>query len=91
MTQIYLNIILDEILKCTFFSIDFFLFWPIAICKNIMKIYFSNDMVEIQTWAPLKSNMMQIHYSTPYNALSPYNKIKCMQLGIIDLKSLFNA
>jgi hypothetical protein len=56
-----------------------------------MKIYFSNDMVEVQTWAPLKNNMVQIHYSTPCNVFSPYNKIRCMQLGIIDLKSLFNA
>jgi hypothetical protein len=81
----------NEIEKCKIFSIDFFMFWPIVICKNIMKMYFSNDMVEVQTWVPLKNNMMPLPYSTPCNVFSPYNKIRCMQLGITDLKSLFNA
>jgi hypothetical protein len=40
--------------KMYIFSIDFFLFWPIAICKNIMKIYFSNDMVEFKHGHPWK-------------------------------------
>ncbi len=81
----------NELKKCKFFSIDFLVFWPIIIYKNIMKNYFSNDMVEVQTWAPLKTNMMRIHYSTPCNVFSPYKKIRCMQLGITNLKNLFNA
>ncbi len=33
--------------------------------QNIVKIFFNNDIVEVQTWAPLKNNMMGLHYWSP--------------------------
>jgi hypothetical protein len=35
--------------KCGSLTFDFFVFLPTTICKYIVKILFSNDMVEIQT------------------------------------------
>jgi hypothetical protein len=57
-----LDITSYEIKEHTFFGILFFCVLTYYICKNIVKIFFNNDMVEVQTWAPLQNNMMRLHY-----------------------------
>jgi hypothetical protein len=37
-----------------YLEFDLFGFWPIIICKNIVKIIRNNDTVEVQTWTPKK-------------------------------------
>ncbi len=39
---------------CSFFAIWTFGFWPTKMCKNIVKIFHNNGMVEVQTWCTLK-------------------------------------
>ncbi len=49
--------------------------WLIVICKNILKIHFNNDMVEVQIWVPLKNSMMWFSPNyllpLPHNVFSP--------------------
>ncbi len=63
--QILVNITWYEIEKCNFFGIQFMIIY-----KNIMKILFNNDMVEVQTWVPLKKLLCDNIFS-PFSALSP--------------------
>ncbi len=51
--KIFFTITSYEIGKCNFFGIQFTIIY-----KNIMKILFNNDMVEVQTWVPLKNSML---------------------------------
>jgi hypothetical protein len=47
--------------KSVIFLIIYFMFLLTIICKNIVKLCFNNDLVEIFKWAPLKnSNMCNI-------------------------------
>jgi hypothetical protein len=40
--------------KVVFLAFDFFVFFPIIICTNIVKILINNDMVEVQIWVLFK-------------------------------------
>jgi hypothetical protein len=48
-------------------AFDIFGFWPTIICKNILKIFHNNDMIEDQTWYPRKKfNVIRI-LAFPYS------------------------
>jgi hypothetical protein len=52
-------------------TFDLFGFWPIIICKNIVKILHNNDMAEVQTLNSWKTNTMWQQSWLPNNVLSP--------------------
>jgi len=67
--QIYCNITSYKINSVVSLAFDFFGFWLIIICKNILEIFHNNDMVEVQTWDPwIKYNVTII--LAPFNVAS---------------------
>jgi hypothetical protein len=48
--QMYSNITSYEKKLIVFLAFNLFGFWPTIICKNIVKILYNNNMVEVQTW-----------------------------------------
>jgi hypothetical protein len=44
---------------------DFFMFWVIIICKNVMKIFLNIDMVEIQKMHRLETQYAVTSKSSP--------------------------
>jgi hypothetical protein len=63
--QIYSNITAYEIKSAGFLTFDFFVFWLTIICKNIVKIIFSIDMVKIQTRLPWKIIQCDNNFGPP--------------------------
>jgi len=49
---------------------DFFGFELTIICKNIVKILYNNDMVEVQLWDPLKTIQCDNNLGSPIVVLS---------------------
>jgi hypothetical protein len=58
-----------------FVAFDFLGFWPIIICKNIVKIFHNNDMVEVQIWNLWKTIQCDNNLSSP-NVMYKENLIR---------------
>jgi hypothetical protein len=67
---IYYNITSYEIKNIFFWAIDFVVFWPTIICKNIAKILLNTNMIKVHTWVFKKIVICDNNLGPPHNVIS---------------------